>query len=103
VLPSGARVRLAAIPRRSDPNAIGQLYRYAATQYLISTPLPHVAKAAGERHMIASTGSTSEKSANEMYNLPDYALLDMGDFAGGVLKYLKKHGKSFLKINQNLT
>lgn len=57
-----------------------------------------VAKAAGECHMIASTGSTSENSANEMYNLPDYALLDMGDFAGGVLKYLKKHPVAKLTI-----
>ncbi len=50
-----------------------------------------VAIAAGETHVIASTGSTSEKAANEIYNRPDHALLDMGDFAGGVLKYLKKH------------
>jgi len=50
-----------------------------------------VARSAGADHMIASTGSTSEKAANAIYNLPDYALLDMGDFAGGVLKYLKKH------------
>lgn len=50
-----------------------------------------VALAAGETHVIASTGSTSEKAATEIYPLPDYALLDMGDFAGGVLKYLKKH------------
>ncbi|MBE7638143.1 cobalt-precorrin-5B (C(1))-methyltransferase [Sneathiella sp. P13V-1] len=49
-----------------------------------------VARAAGADHMIASTGSTSEKAANAIYDLPDYALLDMGDFAGGVLKYLKK-------------
>jgi cobalt-precorrin-5B (C1)-methyltransferase len=50
-----------------------------------------VSIAAGADHVIASTGSTSEKAANDIYNLPDYALLDMGDFAGGVLKYLKKH------------
>ncbi|MEP3247396.1 MAG: cobalt-precorrin-5B (C(1))-methyltransferase [Sneathiella sp.] len=50
-----------------------------------------VALAAGEQHVLASTGSTSEAAANALYNLPDYALLDMGDFAGGVLKYLKKH------------
>ncbi|MBO6825961.1 MAG: cobalt-precorrin-5B (C(1))-methyltransferase [Sneathiella sp.] len=50
-----------------------------------------VARSAGADHMIAATGSTSEKAANDIYHLPDYALLDMGDFAGGVLKYLKKH------------
>lgn len=50
-----------------------------------------VSIAAGADHVIAATGSTSEKAANDIYNLPEYALLDMGDFAGGVLKYLKKH------------
>ncbi|MFB9355846.1 cobalt-precorrin-5B (C(1))-methyltransferase [Sneathiella chinensis] len=50
-----------------------------------------VARAAGATHVIASTGSTSEKAAQAIYNLPDHALLDMGDFAGGVLKYLKRH------------
>ncbi|WP_025899663.1 cobalt-precorrin-5B (C(1))-methyltransferase [Sneathiella glossodoripedis] len=50
-----------------------------------------VSIAAGAEHLIASTGSTSEKATNAIYDLPDYALLDMGDFAGGVLKYLKKH------------
>ncbi len=57
-----------------------------------------VARAAGETHVIASTGSTSEKAANAIYDLPDYALLDMGDFAGGVLKYLKKHPMDRLTI-----
>ncbi|MBL4740792.1 MAG: cobalt-precorrin-5B (C(1))-methyltransferase [Sneathiella sp.] len=50
-----------------------------------------VAKAAGQDHVIASTGSTSEKAAQAIYSVPEYALLDMGDFAGGVLKYLKKY------------
>lgn len=50
-----------------------------------------VCLAAGQDHAIASTGSTSEKAAAEMYPLPEYAFLDMGDFAGGVLKYLKKN------------
>lgn len=50
-----------------------------------------VSIAAGADHVIAATGSTSEKAANDIYKLPDYALLDMGDFAGGVLKYLKTH------------
>ncbi len=50
-----------------------------------------VARAAGLAHVIASTGSTSETTAQEHYGLPDIAMLDMGDFAGGVLKYLRKH------------
>lgn len=49
-----------------------------------------VALAAQELHLAASTGSTSEKAVAELYNLPEVALLDMGDFAGGVLKYIRK-------------
>ncbi|WP_018505718.1 cobalt-precorrin-5B (C(1))-methyltransferase [Parafrankia discariae] len=50
-----------------------------------------VARAAGHRHVAACTGSTSEQVARERYGLPDDALLDMGDFAGAVLKYLRRH------------
>jgi len=50
-----------------------------------------VARAAGYQRVIAATGSTSEATAQAIYNLPETALLDMGDFAGGVLKYLSKH------------
>lgn len=50
-----------------------------------------VARAAGHQHVAGCTGSTSEKVAAELYGLPEDALLDMGDFAGAVLKYLKQH------------
>ncbi|WP_214412259.1 cobalt-precorrin-5B (C(1))-methyltransferase [Sphaerisporangium fuscum] len=50
-----------------------------------------VARAAGRRHVAACTGSTSESVAAALYGLPEDALLDMGDFAGAVLKYLRRH------------
>lgn len=50
-----------------------------------------VARAAGLAHVVGSTGSTSEKVAQEHFGLPDHAMLDMGDFAGGLLKYLRRH------------
>ncbi|QNQ62815.1 cobalt-precorrin-5B (C(1))-methyltransferase [Brucella sp. 6810] len=50
-----------------------------------------VARAAGQKHVLGATGSTSEDAAQALYNLPDFAILDMGDFAGGVLKYLREH------------
>ncbi len=50
-----------------------------------------VARAAGIRHIAAATGSTSEAAAREMFGLSDQALIDMGDFAGGLLKYLREH------------
>ncbi|QKV91041.1 cobalt-precorrin-5B (C(1))-methyltransferase [Streptomyces sp. NA02950] len=50
-----------------------------------------VARAAGRRHVAGCTGSTSEKVAVAVHGLPEDALLDMGDFAGAVLKYLRRH------------
>ncbi|MBB5800657.1 cobalt-precorrin-5B (C1)-methyltransferase [Saccharothrix ecbatanensis] len=50
-----------------------------------------VARAQGYRHVAGCTGSTSEKVAAEVHGLPEDALLDMGDFAGAVLKYLRRH------------
>ncbi|CAI3922770.1 cobalt-precorrin-5B (C(1))-methyltransferase [Commensalibacter communis] len=50
-----------------------------------------VARAAGLDHLIASTGNVSEVAAQKIYNLPESALIEMGDFAGGVLKYIKTH------------
>ena len=50
-----------------------------------------VARAAGLVHVAGSTGSTSEAAVKALYALPETALLDMGDFAGGLLKYLRRH------------
>jgi cobalt-precorrin-5B (C1)-methyltransferase len=50
-----------------------------------------VARAGGFAHVAACTGSTSETAVQKLYDLPDAALLDMGDFAGGLLKYLRRH------------
>jgi cobalt-precorrin-5B (C1)-methyltransferase len=50
-----------------------------------------VARAAGLDHVAGSTGNASEEAVRRRYRLPDIALLDMGDFAGGMLKYLRDH------------
>jgi cobalt-precorrin-5B (C1)-methyltransferase len=50
-----------------------------------------VARAAGVTHLAAATGSTSERAVQALYGLPDLALIDMGDFVGGTLKYLRQH------------
>ncbi len=50
-----------------------------------------VARAGGLKHIAAATGSTSEAAVKDLYGLPDMALIDMGDFAGGMLKYLREH------------
>lgn len=50
-----------------------------------------VSRALGLRHVAGCTGSTSEALVQRLYGLEESALLDMGDFAGGLLKYLKRN------------
>lgn len=51
-----------------------------------------VAALQGITHIIAATGSTSEAAAmREFPDLPEQAFIDMGDFAGGLLKYIRRH------------
>ncbi len=50
-----------------------------------------VARANGASHVVGSTGSVSELTAQEYFQLPDWAMLDMGDFVGGMVKYLRKN------------
>ncbi len=64
-----------------------------------------VARAAGFPHVAGCTGSTSEDAVRAHFNLPLEAMLDMGDFAGGLLKYVRLHpvqrvtiGGGFAKI-----
>jgi cobalt-precorrin-5B (C1)-methyltransferase len=45
----------------------------------------------GLRHVAGCTGSTSEDAVRKHFGLPLEAMLDMGDFAGGLLKYLRDH------------
>jgi len=57
-----------------------------------------VARAEGLDHVLGATGSTSEAAAQAIYGLPETALVDMGDFAGGLLKYLRAHTVQKLTI-----
>jgi len=50
-----------------------------------------IARAAGLAHVAGATGSTSEAAVRALHGLPEQALIDMGDFAGGMLKYIAKH------------
>ncbi len=50
-----------------------------------------VARATGLEHIAGCTGSTSERAVQAMYGLGDGAMIDMGDFAGGLLKYLRRN------------
>jgi cobalt-precorrin-5B (C1)-methyltransferase len=57
-----------------------------------------VARASGLDHVAGCTGATSEKVVQELYGLSDQAMLDMGDFVGGMLKYLRRHPVRVLTI-----
>ncbi len=50
-----------------------------------------VARALGLTHVAGATGAVSEAAVQAHHALPDPALIDMGDFVGGMLKYLRRH------------
>ncbi|MGB2028247.1 MAG: cobalt-precorrin-5B (C(1))-methyltransferase [Candidatus Puniceispirillaceae bacterium] len=57
-----------------------------------------VARANDLPHVMGSTGATSEGWGRDHYELPDIALIDMGDFVGGMLKYMRRHPVPNLSI-----
>ncbi|AXX97762.1 cobalt-precorrin-5B (C(1))-methyltransferase [Profundibacter amoris] len=57
-----------------------------------------VARSSGQTHVAGCTGATSEATVQALYGLPDHAMLDMGDFAGGLLKYIRRHPVARLTI-----
>ena len=66
-----------------------------------------VARAMGLAHVAGCTGRTSEEAVQRLHGLPVEAMLDMGDFAGGLLKYLRRHpvprvtiGGGFAKLSK---
>ena len=66
-----------------------------------------VARAMGIGHVAGCTGRTSEEAVQRLHGLPLEAMIDMGDFAGGLLKYLRRHpvprvtiGGGFAKISK---
>ena len=50
-----------------------------------------VARACGLTHLAGATGDVSERAVQALHGLPETALIEMGDFAGGMLKYLRRH------------
>ncbi len=57
-----------------------------------------VARASGLKHVAGTTGATSEAAVQALYGLPDHAMLDMGDFVGGLVKYLRRNPVERLTI-----
>ena len=57
-----------------------------------------VARAMGLQHIAGCTGSTSEDAVRAQFSLPLEAMVDMGDFAGGLIKYVREHPVARLTI-----
>lgn len=57
-----------------------------------------VARAMGLDHVAGSTGSASEAAIRKLHELPEEALIEMGDFVGGLLKYLRAHPVAKISI-----
>ncbi|MDI9409707.1 MAG: cobalt-precorrin-5B (C(1))-methyltransferase [Candidatus Pacebacteria bacterium] len=59
-----------------------------------------VAVASGARHIAATTGRSSERAIQVLYGLPDFAMIEMGDFVGGFLKYLRQNPATLERIQR---
>jgi cobalt-precorrin-5B (C1)-methyltransferase len=96
-IPGGERLagktmnaRLGILGGLSIFGATGIVVPYSCASWIHSIHrVIDVARAAGLDHIAAATGATSERAVKRFFGLPDYALIDMGDFVGGTLKYLR--------------
>jgi cobalt-precorrin-5B (C1)-methyltransferase len=50
-----------------------------------------VARAMGVEHIAGATGRNSEQAVQALHALPEVSLIEMGDFVGGMLKYIRTH------------
>ncbi|MEE3000381.1 MAG: cobalt-precorrin-5B (C(1))-methyltransferase [Pseudomonadota bacterium] len=57
-----------------------------------------VARATGIKHVAACTGKTSEEAVTTLYKFEPSSILDMGDFVGGTVKYLRTNPISKVTI-----
>jgi cobalt-precorrin-5B (C1)-methyltransferase len=91
--------RLGIIGGLSILGATGIVVPYSCASWIHSIHRGiDVARAAGLDHIAAATGATSERAVQRLYDLPDHTLIDMGDFVGGTLKYLRRHPVERLTI-----
>ena len=83
--------RLGIIGGLSILGSTGIVRPFSCSAYIASIQQAiDVARANGLHHIAACTGATSEQFMRTQYQLPDMALIEMGDFAGAVLKHLRR-------------
>lgn len=91
--------RLGIIGGLSILGTTGIVRPFSCSAYIASIHQAiNVARANHCTHLAASTGNRSEAFIAQHYQLADVALIEMGDFVGAVLKYLKRNPIEKLSI-----
>ncbi len=98
-IPDGARIaektlngRLGILGGLSILGTTGIVIPYSCSAWIHSIYRGiDVARAEGLTHLAGATGFASERAVQAFHALPEAALIDMGDFVGGMLKYLRAH------------
>ncbi len=91
--------RLGIIGGLSILGTTGIVRPFSCSAYIASIQQAiDVAYVNGLAHIAACTGSASERLMRSVYSLPDLALIEMGDFAGAVLKHLRRAPISQLSL-----
>ena len=96
-IPNGEKIakktmnaRLGILGGLSILGTTGIVKPFSCSSWIASIHLAiDVARSANLKHVAGTTGSVSEAAVQNKYNLTDQAMLDMGDFVGGLLKYIR--------------
>jgi cobalt-precorrin-5B (C1)-methyltransferase len=92
--------RLGIIGGLSILGTTGIVRPYSCAAYIASIHQGiDVAQANGFTHLAASTGIASERAIKDHYQMNEISLIEMGDFVGAMLKYLRRE-KNVTQVNK---